>query len=416
MASAPTPGPSTLEHRFLRTALEFSVGLAEAGQKLKPPLPFPADLKPFFRQHRLAGATLGRIRRIIEADPEFRERAAVAAVDELVDPIGIEWLRREDGWEERVTSLIEQIESEAADAEAARAVRRAEKRREAAEQAAARTRAELLALGERLAEREREIADLRAGRKDNDTELTAAREEVAAAKRAARHAADRAEADRQRLAAVERLRDDAVARLADAERQRDELLSARAERAGIEVSPVQLIELRALASSARTMADRLAALIAVRGPVRKPVALPGNTARDSRRATEFLVTLPNVLVLIDGYNVAKLTWPDLSLAEQRDRILDAVDSVARRYGSEIAVIFDGADVIGAHAAQRRLARVRYSPAGITADDVIRGEVSSLDPTRPVVVVTNDAAIRRDVAGEGANLIASGAFAEFALGG
>ena len=383
---------------------------------MKPPLPFPADLKPFFRQHRLAAAALGRIRRIIEADAEFRERVAVAAVDELVDPIGIEWLRREDGWEERVASLIEQSESEAAEAEAARAVHRAEKRREAAEQAAARTRAELLALGERLAERERELAELRAGQKGTDTELTAAREDVAAAKQAARHAADRADADRQRLSGVERQRDEALARAADAERQRDELLSARAERAGIEVSPAQMIELRALASSARTMADRLAALVAVPGPVRKPVALPGNTARDSRRATEFLVTLPNVLVLVDGYNVAKLTWPDLSLAEQRDRMLDAVDAVARRYGSEIAVIFDGADVIGAHAAQRRLARVSYSPTGITADDMIRAEVSRLDPMRPVVVVTNDGAIRRDVAGAGANLIASGAFADLALGG
>ena len=399
----------------MRSALEFAVGLAEAGQKLKPPLPFPADLKPFFRQHRLAGATLGRVRRIIEADPDFRERVAVGAVDELVDPIGIEWLRREDGWAERVASLIEQSESEAADAEAAREVRRAEKRREAAEQAAARTRAELLALAERVAEREREIAELRSGLKGTDSELSAARDAVAAAKQAARHAADRAEADRQRLAIVERQRDEALEKAADAERQRDELLSARAERAGIEVSPAQMIELRALASSARTMADRLSSLIAVPGSVRKPVALPGNTARDSRRATEFLLTLPHVLVLVDGYNVAKLTWPDLSLAEQRDRILDAVDTIARRHGSEIAVIFDGADVIGAHAAQRRFARVRYSHAGITADDVIRAEVTSLDPARPVVVVTNDGAIRRDVAAAGANLIASGAFADFALG-
>lgn len=414
MASAPTTGPSTLEHRYLRAALEFAVGLAEAGQKLKPPLPFPADLKPFFRQHRLAGATLGRVRRIVEADPEFRKRVAVGAVDELVDPIGIEWLRREDGWQERVASLIEQSESASADAEAALAVRRAEKRREAAEQAAARTRAELLALGERLAEREREVAELRSGRKDADSELNAARELVASAKQSARHAADRAEADRQRLVAVERQRDEAVFKAAEAERQRDELLSARAERAGIEVSPAQLIELRGLASSARTMADRLAALIAVPSSSRRPIALPGSTARDSRRATEFLLTVPGVLVLIDGYNVAKLTWPDLSLAEQRDRMLDAVDTVARRYGAEIAVIFDGADVVGAHATQRRLARVRYSHAGITADDVIRAEVSGLDPARPAVVVTNDGAIRRDVAAAGANLVASGAFADLAL--
>jgi hypothetical protein len=414
VATASQPGPPTLEHRFVRGALEFAVGIADAGQKMRPPLPFPADLKPFLRQRRLPAGALGRVRRIIEADAEFRERVAASATAELVDPIGLEWLRREEGWEERVESIIEQIESDAADERAEQAVRRAEKRREAAEQVAARTRAELVALGDRLADRERELADVRAALRATEESIAASREEAAAARQAARHATDRAEADRQRLAAAERERDDALERAADAERQRDGLLSDRAERAGIEVTPAQMMELRALASSARTVADRLAALIAVPAPARKPVALPGGAARDSRRATEYLLSLPNVLVLIDGYNVAKLTWPDLSLAEQRDRMLDAVDTVARRFGSELAVVFDGADVIGAHAAQRRLARVRYSPAGITADDVIRAEVSSLDPARPVVVVTNDAAIRRDVGAAGANLVASGAFADLAL--
>ncbi len=414
MATVSQPGPAALEHRFLRSALEFAVGIADAGQKVKPPLAFPAELKPFLRQRRLPAGVLGRVRRIIEADPDFRTRVAAGATDQLVDAIGIEWLRREEGWEERVAVFIDEAGSAAAEAEVAQAVRRAEKRREAAEQAAARTRAELVAIGDRLAEREREVDEARAARRAAEADLAAARADVADAKQAARHASDRAEADRQRLAGAERQRDDALARATDAERQRDELLSARAERAGIDVSAAQMMELRALASSARTVADRLASLIAVPGPVRKPVALPGGAARDSRRSTEYLVSLPNVLVLIDGYNVAKLTWPDLSLAEQRDRMLDAVDTIARRYGSEIAVVFDGADVIGAHAAQRRLARVRYSPAGITADDVIRAEVASLDPARPVVVVTNDAAIRRDVAAAGANLVASGSLADLAL--
>jgi len=37
-------------------------------------------------------------------------------------------------------------------------------------------------------------------------------------------------------------------------------------------------------------------------------------------------------------------------------------------------------------------RVEYSPAGITADDVIRKEVANLPASMPVVVVTNDQAI------------------------
>jgi len=162
------------------------------------------------------------------------------------------------------------------------------------------------------------------------------------------------------------------------------------------------------------VAEGLAGLVAVPGRARQAASLPGGVARDSRRAAQHLITLPLVAVLIDGYNVAKLTWPELSLADQRDRLLDAVDALARRHGSEMAVVFDGADVVGAHSSQRRLARVRYSPAGVTADDVIRTEVAALDRARPVVVVTNDTAIRRDVAAAGANIVSSTAFADLAL--
>ncbi len=75
----------------------------------------------------------------------------------------------------------------------------------------------------------------------------------------------------------------------------------------------------------------------------------------------------------------------------------------------MTVVFDGADVIGAHSASRRLARVVYSTAGVSADDVIRAEVAATPPHRPVIVVTNDQAVRRSVAALGANLISSDAF-------
>ena len=75
----------------------------------------------------------------------------------------------------------------------------------------------------------------------------------------------------------------------------------------------------------------------------------------------------------------------------------------------MTVVFDGADVVGAHAPRRRLARVVFSPAGVTADDVIRAEVAGTPADGPVVVVTNDQAIRRDVAAAGANLVTSDAF-------
>jgi len=128
---------------------------------------------------------------------------------------------------------------------------------------------------------------------------------------------------------------------------------------------------------------------------------------------EYLLRVPALIALVDGYNVTKLAWPDLSLAQQRTNLLDAVDGLARRFGSEFVVVFDGADVVGAHADRRRLARVRYSPVGVTADDIIREEVSGLDPRRPVAVVTNDREVRRDVIAAGANVITSDALIDLA---
>ena len=146
------------------------------------------------------------------------------------------------------------------------------------------------------------------------------------------------------------------------------------------------------------------------GPAgRIALALPGGVARDSRRATEHLLRAARALVLVDGYNVAKRAWPEDDLAVQRSRCLDLVDDVARRFGADVTVVFDGADVVGAHAPGRRLARVVFSSAGVTADDVIRAEVAGTSVERPVVVVTNDQAIRRDVAAAGANLVTSDAF-------
>ena len=120
-------------------------------------------------------------------------------------------------------------------------------------------------------------------------------------------------------------------------------------------------------------------------------------------------------MIVDGYNVAKLMWPDDPLADQRTLLLDAVDNVVRRYGTDIVVMFDGADVVGARADKRRLSRVVYSPAGVTADDRIRDEVGATHPSLSLVVVTDDREIQRDVARSGANLLPSASFATVARG-
>lgn len=402
---------ASLEHRHLRSAIQFAVAIAEEGQKRRPPIAYPAALKPFFKQDRIPGGALGPLRRAIEADPDFRRRLAAGALPELVDPIGTEWLRREDGWESRIAELVAAADTAASMSSESTALRRAEKRREAAEQAAIRTRAELVQREARLDELVRQLEGQRRAAGDVAAEAESLKAQLAEARLAARHANDRAEAARSRLAGVEAERDAAAQRATTAEVQRDALLADRVDRSGGTVSGAQVSELRELAKSARGLADRLSGLVDVGRAGRVALSLPGGVARDSRRATEHLLRAVGARVLVDGYNVAKLAWPDDDLAAQRMRCLDLVDDVARRFGSDVTVVFDGADVVGAHAPRRRLARVVYSPVGVTADDVIRAEVAGTPVDRPVVVVTNDQAIRRDVAAAGANLVTSDALLE-----
>jgi predicted RNA-binding protein with PIN domain len=109
--------------------------------------------------------------------------------------------------------------------------------------------------------------------------------------------------------------------------------------------------------------------------------------------------------VVDGYNVAKLGWPSCSLAEQRDALLDALESLVRRVGTRVLVVFDGARVV-APATGRKLLRVVFTAEGTLADDEIRRVVAELPTDQPVVVVTNDKAILADVRGDGANTVSS----------
>jgi predicted RNA-binding protein with PIN domain len=396
---------SDIESRHLRQALEFAVLMASEGQKFKPPLAHPAGLKKYFKANRIPTSALGSIRRMIDADDTFRRRIAAGALPELVDPIGKLWLERPEGWQRTIATLAAEADEAADQADAAQRLKKAEKRRDAAEQAAARSRAEIVSLTERVARRDEVIDGLRSDVQKLVDEAAELRAELIDTRNDVRHARDREAAALGKLEAAERARSEAVAKQGAAEHVRDDVLADRA------IVSAERSELARLAAAASALSDQLAAVATPPrsgrpGPVkRKPMALPGGVLGSSQAAAEFLLR-SGASVLVDGYNVAKQAWPNLDLAGQRVVLLDAVENLVRRYGSDITVVFDGADVIGATADGRRVVRVMYSPEGVTADDVIRDEVRRLPGTRHVVVVTNDREIMTDTRRSGANLMSS----------
>lgn len=398
-----------IEPRRLRSALEFAVLMAREGRKSKPPLKYPKGLDRYLKESRIPTAALPALRRIVEGDDTFRTRISAGAVPELVDPIGRLWLERPAGWQAAIGDLVAEAEAAERAADASAELARAERRREAAEQVAARARAELVVAQEQVAERDALVDELRADVAKLGESLDELRAELIDTRNEVRHARDREAAAVGRLADAEAERDNALSARGEAEHVRDGVL---ADRAGL---TADRSELARLAGVAESLAAQLAALSApaagrgVEAPRRTPLKLPGGVLGDSVAASAHLLR-SGASVLVDGYNVAKLAWPNLELAEQRSVLLDAVENVARRFGSDLTVVFDGADLIGAAADGRRVVRVVYSPAGVIADDVIRDEVRRLPATRPVVVVTNDQEIVRDVRALGANTLTSDQFA------
>jgi predicted RNA-binding protein with PIN domain len=124
---------------------------------------------------------------------------------------------------------------------------------------------------------------------------------------------------------------------------------------------------------------------------------------------EQLLALPRAHMIVDGYNVTKTAWPELSLERQRDRLLAGVAPLVARSGAEVTVVFDAAGSTDRPPVNRpRGVRVLYSPAGVIADDVIRELVAAEPQGRPLVVVSSDNQVARDVVLAGARSVAAGA--------
>ena len=401
----------SLDHGELRSAIDYAVLLAAEGRRRRPPLAFPDELKPFLDGQHLSRRSLGKLRRAIDADADFRGRLAatlsVPEAAELVDDIGRLWLLRPEGWQADVDAELARRSDEQRRSDEERLVRKEEKRRLAAEAARERLDAQLGERDERIERLRGEIDDLRADLAKALEEAAEQRVELTDTRLELRHACDRERAALERLATAERDRDAAEQSKRTTEQVRDDVLADRVD------SVASLTEVVAAAEAAERLADQLRSLVPTGEPQsdrreqRSPMALPGGVISTSAAAAEYFAR-SDAAVIVDGYNVAKLPWPSRTLEQQRTSLLDAVENLARRYGTDLTVVFDGADVVGAHAARRRLVRVTYSPAGVTADDVIRDEVRRLPSGRHVVVVTNDQEIVRDIRSWGANPLPSNA--------
>jgi predicted RNA-binding protein with PIN domain len=105
--------------------------------------------------------------------------------------------------------------------------------------------------------------------------------------------------------------------------------------------------------------------------------------------------------VVDGYNVTKRGFAEMSLEQQRKRLITGLGGIAAQTGDEITVVFDGAERVHGLPPAPRGVRVLFSRKGDTADELIRQLVRAEPPGRPIVVISSDREVADGVRRHGA---------------
>ncbi len=417
-SSAATTLPEPVRQRVLTLAAQ-ALGQLPATD-IPPPLRRFASFTPAKRA-KLSASVLGPI---LETDDHFRRLTAFQVRREhpelgdaiadgvqvpTADPIevaALAYLLRPDDWEQHITAAAQvPVETPRADDEVVHRLSdqldqaRTETRqvRERLREQVNELKAENVTLRRKLNEARQRISGLQSELAQRTTEAETADERVEAVRTEVDRELRKLRARITELEAVEH----AARRTAGQER---ELASTRTRLlldTLLEAASGLRRELALPPGGELRPADTVAGT--------EPSAAPhGRTAPDDDPALfDELLSLPQVHLIIDGYNVTKTAWPNSPLHSQRQRLVTALGALVAQRRIEVTVVFDGAELTGpVQLNSPRGVRVRFSPAGVIADEVIRQLVRAEPPGRPVVVVSTDREVAESIITMGARALSA----------
>jgi predicted RNA-binding protein with PIN domain len=376
------------------------------------------------RRARLGGAAIAAQ---LTADPLFRQRVATRVLGEAgelgaavadgrrpaaADPVevaALAYLARPTGWRDLVEAAGETVRAEADSAAVAELIRDAEQRAARAEHDRAVAKVEAEKLRDELARVREELGGLReevrvlakslrlAQAKERKAGEMLATEKGRATRAAADHDAELRRL-RAKLAEAEAAAGNARQAAKDARSVDDARLWLLLETIG--QAAVGLRRELALDPAQRLPADFVADTAAQR-PETAAAARARALDNDDPARLDQLVALPKAHLVVDGYNVTKRGFGEMSLEQQRNRLVGGLGGIAAQTGAEVTVVFDGAERVHGLPPAPRGVRVLFSRKGETADELIRRLVRAEPPGRPIVVVSSDREVADGVRRHGA---------------
>ncbi len=331
-------------------------------------------------------------------DDEIERKLILQALDDdalrlpkRTEAIGRIALERDEGWEERVAGMSElPDESEVGpardyEAELERERRKVKSAREDARKSKTSARAEVELEQRRVEEVERRLSEVEARLEAVTAERDLARAEVERVRDVLRRDERRAQRGAEKAKVAE-------------ERARAETKSLRKELARLER------EVEAARAAPRRRSRKVTTVDAAPGD-RSALIVPKGLFAESRETLDAWLKEAHVSLLIDGYNVSKTEsgFGGLRLEDQRTRLIDEVDRLARARKVHATIVFDGAVIEpGTSRRARRTVKVVYSKPPESADDHLVALLDQL-PRHPVIVVTNDRELQERCVALGATI-------------
>lgn len=147
----------------------------------------------------------------------------------------------------------------------------------------------------------------------------------------------------------------------------------------------------------------------------RPCTLPSGVLDGTAAAVRALLKVPELQVVIDGYNVTMAARGSSGLEEQRRWLVQLAAGVAARFGRILTVVFDGTEPGVGGLGSTRGVRVTFTAGEETADERIVELVRGTPADTPVLVVSSDREVASACADLGANVSPSRCFLE-AVGG
>jgi predicted RNA-binding protein with PIN domain len=144
-------------------------------------------------------------------------------------------------------------------------------------------------------------------------------------------------------------------------------------------------------------------------PPPPPTRLPDTVAPGTAEEADLLLSAGR-LVAVDGYNVTLQHRPQLDLAGQREWLIRRLATLAAQRRVRPVVVFDGERASAARPLTGvREVEVRFTGAGITADDELLFLVEALPDDEPVLAVTDDRELSARLAARGVDVVGTGPF-------